>query len=101
MATYYVTKESICPTCKGYKFIQEPIWKGYWEWANEFKAQNGRIPNKDEDRDWWADHGYYDWEPAGVGGIPDEECACPDCDGTGVKVEKVELADALRELERI
>ena len=38
MATYYVTKESICPRCEGYKFIQEPIWKGYWEWTEDFNS---------------------------------------------------------------
>jgi len=101
MATYYVTKESICPRCEGYKVVQEQIWKDYWEFTNDFKSKNGRIPNRYEDRDWWADAGYFDWEPVGVGGIPPEECVCPDCDGTGVKIEKVELADALRELERI
>lgn len=101
MVTFYVTKELICPRCKGYKVIQAPIWKVYWEWAEEFKSKNSRLPNKDEDRDWWAGCGYSDWEPEGVGGIPNEECLCPDCDGTGVKIEKVDLADALRELERI
>jgi hypothetical protein len=99
MAKFYVTKEETCPRCKGWKFVQAQIWKDYWEWFNKFKKKSGRIPNRDEDRDWWAELGYWENDPDEP--IPPEEHECPDCNGLGVKVEKVELADALRELERI
>jgi hypothetical protein len=97
MDTYYVTKESVCPRCEGRKVIQEPIWKDYWDFAYAFKSQNGRLPSRDEDRGWWTDAGYFDWETVGQGGIPPEECECTDCEGTGVKIEKVDLMDALRD----
>jgi len=99
MATFYVTKESICPKCEGYKYIQTPIWKAYWEFSEKHKEKNSRLLNRGEDADFWASYGYYEYLPGDE--PPSEECECPDCDGTGVKVEKVELADALRELERI
>jgi hypothetical protein len=87
MAKFYVTKEEICPRCRGEKYIQHQIWVDYWAWVTEFKEQhNGRLPNPDE-------------EPIWANELPaSEEILCPDCDGLGVKTEKVELADALREL---
>ena len=98
MATnYYVTKETTCPRCKGYKVIQEPAWRDYW------KAVNSKKIGRDNDamKGFFADMGYFDWEPSGSGGIPPEECACPDCDGAGVLIEKVDLAEALRAIERV
>ena len=96
--TFYVTKETTCPKCEGYKFIEPPIWKSYWEWNIKFKIENNRVPTQSEDRDWWADLSYGDPQ-FGYDPIPSEDTPCPGCDGVGVIVEKVELADALRELE--
>ncbi len=94
MDTYYVTKESVCPRCEGRRVVQTQIWKDYWDFANTFKSKNGRLPNRDEDREWWIDAGYFDWETV----LPEEECECPDCEGAGIKIEKVDLIDALHDV---
>lgn len=99
MATYYVTKESICPKCEGYKFVQTPIWKAYWEFSEKCKSGTGKLPTREQEADFWASYGYYEYLPGSE--PPSEEMECPECEGTGTKVEKVDLADALRELERI
>jgi hypothetical protein len=102
MATrFVVTQIKPCPRCKGCQFVQEPIWKDYWVFVEEFRSKNERVPNPDEDRDWWAERGYFDWEPANSGGIPPEECECRECGGTGRSELEVDLHAALKAYEEM
>lgn len=104
MATrFVVTQIKPCLRCKGSKFVTAPIWADYWTWFGEYRlAHEGKAPSKEEDRDWWAELGYYDWEPAeSSGGIPNEEMECPDCGGFGELRVEVDLFDALKAYEEM
>lgn len=90
---FYVTKETTCQKCDGWKFVQDAYWANYWSWEVEFKSKNNRTSTVAEARAWWIESGFeYDQ-------MPDEEIPCPVCGGEGVVGEKVLLVDALRELK--
>lgn len=89
---YEVRLKSCCPQCEGRKFIEHPKWSLFTLWESQVRQNQNRIPTPAESREWWDDQGY-------IGASrPDEEIACPRCEGTGTLITFIPLEQALSEL---
>ena len=90
MEQFYVTKETTCARCNGSKVVQDGLWRDYWADVN-----NGKIaPDKQTMYDYFANCGCDIRYEA----LPPEEYTCPDCDGEGVTIRKIELSEALKSI---
>lgn len=85
---YLITKRTICPTCKGEKFVQHPAWAWYWR-------ENAKSRTVEEDLAWFRNHGY---DVNYYSELPSEEIECSDCDGAGYIENQVDLRAVLREI---
>jgi len=88
MTALYIARTQTCPTCKGEKVIQPKIWADYWGWIRSFRSTNGRMPTPSE-------------EPVWAKELPPEEVQCPDCEGTGITTERVEVTEVLATLREL
>ena len=82
MRRYFVESEETCPVCDGCGMVQHPAWAAYWQ---EHHGQS--LPTAEADARWFREWGYDE--------IPNEEIPCAECDGRGVLVSRVPLAEAL------
>ncbi len=85
---YLITKRTICPTCKGEKFVQHPAWAWYFE--------NAKSRTVEEDLAWFRNHGYDD---VNYYELPSEEIECSDCNGAGYIENQVDLRAVLLEMK--
>lgn len=80
---YWIIERSSCEECQGEKVIQNPHWAAFWE-----KYPLGHWPEIEEERQFWAECGYYN-------GPPPEEHICDCCQGKGFTEKDVPLLHAL------
>lgn len=91
---YFVTVEEDCSQCDGVGVVQHPAWAQYW---NEFGGPENHEPEtRKEILDWFYDNGW-SFELRN-GHLPSEEEPCSECEGAGVVVRRVQLADALEDI---
>jgi len=85
MKCYFVECEESCPVCGGSGAVEHPAWTQYWD-DNGGKS----LPTPQDDERWFREQGYDE--------TPDEIISCDECDGRGVLVSRVPLAEALADL---
>lgn len=76
---YYVIEEKACPTCHGDGYLQNPLWKEFFE---EERRRGNLTPEE-----------FFD--ELGYGEPPEEEYVCPACNGEGGIIRRVSLKAAL------
>jgi hypothetical protein len=85
MVTYYIEAEQPCPECQGTGVVQHPAWAAYWQ-----EHHGESLPTAEADERWFREQGY--------SRIPPEELTCEVCHGTGIRRQRVPLAEALAAL---
>lgn len=76
---YYVIEEKVCPSCHGNGYLQNPLWKEFFEEAGR---KEDLTP-------------FEFFSGAGFDKPPEEEYVCPACDGEGKVRRHVSLKAAL------
>jgi len=86
MTKYYVIRIDICPRCSCCGVVIHPAWEQFYSDAE--KDPHLKYEN------WFCENGY-----TFSSDIPPEEIPCPDCEGKGEIESRVELNEALIQIQ--